>query len=334
MSIEHVAINTPNAKTSQGKMAMTQLLKNIKNSSLPLTFGGASISGEGGGYGFGSISEGEAIDLLKEAFDLGLRVFDTAPIYGFGLSEQRIGKAFKQNRDKVFLVSKCGVTWHENKRVDMTNKPEVAQKMLEQSLRDLDTDYIDLYMIHWPDAQVDIRRPLEVLAKAKDQGKIGHIGLCNTTIEDLEKSRDVERVEVVQSEFNFFQNSAAQQLFPYLKEHGISFMSWGTLDKGILTGRVDEKRKFEETDCRSWAPWWKNADNKSKFTAMKKIWPLLDQHGFSGLELALAHNLSFEELTTAICGARNSQQLNSLVAALKNLPSGEVIKKARALAAE
>lgn len=310
---------------------MTQLLKTIKNSSIPLAFGGASISGEGGGYGFGNISEGEAIDLLKEAFDLGLRIFDTAPIYGFGLSEQRLGKAFNQNREKVFIVSKSGVTWHENKRVDMTNKPEVAQKMLEQSLRDLNTDYIDLYMIHWPDANIDIRRPLEVLAKAKGQGKIKHIGLCNTTIEDLEKSKEIEKVEVVQSEFNFFQNALAENLFPYLKEHNISFMSWGTLDKGILTGRVDEKRKFDDSDCRSWAPWWKNADNKSKFNAMKKIWPLLDEFGHTGLELALAHNLHFNEVTTALCGVRNSEQLHSLFKALKHLPSKELMAEARRL---
>lgn len=309
---------------------MTQLLKNI--SPIPIAFGGAAISGEGGGYGFGDISEGEAIDLLHLAFERGLRIFDTAPIYGFGLSEIRMGKAFRQNRDKVFLVSKSGVTWHENKRVDMTNRPEVTEKMLEQSLRDLNTDYIDLYMIHWPDANVDIRRPLEVLAKAKHQGKIKHIGLCNTTIDDLEKGREIERVEVVQSEFNFFQNALSENLFPYLKQNDISFMSWGTLDKGILTGRVDEKRKFDESDCRSWAPWWKNADNKSKFEAMKKIWPVLDKQNHTGLELALGYNLMFPELSVALCGAKNKEQLLSLFKALENLPSKNLLQELTELA--
>lgn len=311
---------------------MTQLLKSI--SSIPIAFGGASISGEGGGYGFGDISEGEAIDLLRMGHDLGLRIFDTAPIYGFGLSEKRMGIAFKQNREKVFLISKSGVTWHENKRVDMTNDPSVTQKMLEQSLRDLDTDYIDLYMIHWPDVNVDIRRPLEVLAKAKLQGKIKHIGLCNTTIEDLDKGSEIDRIEVVQSEFNFFQNSSATKLFPYLRENNISFMSWGTLDKGILTGRVDEKRKFEKSDCRSWAPWWKNSDNKSKFHTMEKIWPLLDKHNHTGLEMALGFNLSFPEVSVALCGAKNKVQLASLFKALENLPSqklqGELVELAKA----
>jgi myo-inositol catabolism protein IolS len=309
---------------------MTQLLKTI--SKVPLAFGGAAISGEGGGYGFGDITEGQSIELLLKAYDQGIRIFDTAPIYGFGLSEIRMGRAFKDIREKVFIVSKSGVTWGDNKRVDMTNDPIVTTKMLEQSLRDLQSDYIDLYMIHWPDPRVDIRRPLEVLAKAKHQGKIKHIGLCNTNMDDLIKGSEIERIEVVQSEFNFFQKDASVNLFPYLKENNISFMSWGTLDKGILTGRVDEKRKFEASDCRSWAPWWKNADNKSKFDAMKKIWPLLDSHKHSGLELALSHNLHFEDLSVALCGAKNLEQLSSLFKALDNLPSNDILNETMELA--
>ena len=309
---------------------MTQLLKTV--SKIPLAFGGAAISGEGGGYGFGNISEEKSIELLLQSFDLGCRIFDSAPIYGFGLSEIRMGKAFRQMRDKVFIVSKSGVTWGDNKRVNMTNDPTVTIKMLEQSLRDLQSDYIDLYMIHWPDPRVDIRRPLEVLSKARQQGKIKSIGLCNTNTEELDKAFEIDRIEVVQSEFNLFQNSAAQNLFPYLKERDISFMSWGTLDKGILTGRVDELRKFEQSDCRSWAPWWKNADNKSKFEAMKKIWPLLNFHNHNGLELALGHNLNFPEVSVALCGAKNSDQLLSLFKALENLPSIELLSETMKLA--
>ena len=306
---------------------MTQLLKTI--SSLPLAFGGAAISGEGGGYGFGDISENDAIDLLLEAYEGGIKIFDTAPIYGFGTSEVRMGKAFKNIREKVFLVSKCGVTWHENKRVDMNNDPVIAKKMLEQSLRDLNTEFIDLYMVHWPDARVDIRKTMEVLAKAKHEGKIKHIGLCNTNIEELNLAFEIERVEVVQSEFNLFTNKfVSSKLFPYLKEKEISFMSWGTLDKGIITGRVDEqKRVYDKSDCRSWAPWWKSADNSEKFLAMKKLLPILDKNLHTGLELALGHNLSYPELSVAICGAKSSTQLQSLLKALSNLPQSVMLKE-------
>lgn len=293
---------------------------------LALGFGGASISGEGAGYGFGDITENEAISLLHEAKDLGVRLFDTAPIYGFGTSEKRIGAAFKKNREEVFLVSKSGVTWGENKRVDMSNDPLVTQRMLEQSLRDLDSDYIDLFMIHWPDQKVDIRRPIEVLAKAKREGKIKHIGLCNTSKEEIEKASEVAKIEAVQNQLNLFERDALE-LFPFLSEREISFMSWGTLDKGILTGRVDKNRKFDKSDCRSWAPWWKEMDKESRFKAMERITPLLSEHGVTGLELALGHNLSFPEVSLVLCGARNSGQLNGLVKALGQLPNAELLEE-------
>ena len=110
-------------------------------------------------------------------------------------------------------------------------------------------------------------------------------------------------------------------------------MSWGTLDKGILTGRVDEnKRVFDKSDCRSWAPWWKEADNSAKFEAMKKLWPLLDKNHHTGAELALAHNLSFPELSVAICGAKSDAQLDSLLKSLQNLPNNKGLEEYVALA--
>ena len=294
---------------------------------MPLGFGGAALSGEGGGYGFGNLSESESQKLLSEAFDLGVTLFDTAPIYGFGLSEQRIGKAFKKNREKVFLVSKCGVTWHDNKRVDMNNDPEVTKRMLEQSLKDLQSEYIDLYMIHWPDSKIDIRRPMEVLAQAKHEGKIRHIGLCNTFVEDLNKASEIEKIEAVQSSFSFFSRQVRQELFPYLKEKNISFMSYGTLEKGILTKRVTKSRSFDKTDCRSWAPWWKNSDKDQKMEMVEKLAPFVEKTGHSMLELALGFVLSHDEVSSALCGAKNSEQLQSLLKALKHLPSTDKLNE-------
>lgn len=298
-----------------------------KINKIPMAFGGASISGEGAGYGFGNISENESIDLLHAAFDLGIKIYDTAPIYGFGLSEVRIGKAFKNNREKVFIVSKSGVTWHENKRVDMNNDPKIVEKMLHQSLKDLDTDYIDLYMVHWPDSKFDIRKTLEVYAKAIDAKKIKHVGLCNTNLEDLNKAFEVCSIEVVQSQFNFFENQLADELFPTLKDKNISFMSWGTLDKGILTGRVDEKRKFDESDCRSWAPWWKGQDFQSKFDVVKKLKTICEKKNITLSQFALGYNLSFAIDMTVICGARNLIQLEDLSKSINNLPTKLMIEE-------
>lgn len=308
---------------------MTRLLK--ERFPHPIGFGAASLSGEGGGYGFGDISEVDALKLVDLAYEYNFRLFDTAPIYGFGLSEQRLGKALKSRREKVFITSKSGVTWHSNKRVDMTNDPKVTQSMLEQSLRDLDTDYIDLFMIHWPDSKVDIRRPLEVLAKAKDQTKIKHIGLCNTYLEDLEKAFEVAPIEVVQSQYNIFNKEIESELFPYLKEKGISFQSWGTLDKGILTGNVnvsrEQQKKYDESDCRRSAPWWKQSEVIDKAKKAQRLHQILKEQNISPLAFCLAHNLTQEPTDMVLVGARNFAQVTSLIKALEELPKREIVEE-------
>jgi myo-inositol catabolism protein IolS len=293
-------------------------LKDLKTyfKSCPLGFGGASLSGEGGGYGFGAISEADSIKLVHEALDLGVQVFDTAPIYGFGLSETRLGLALKGKRDRAFLISKSGVSWQSTKRVDMTNDPKVTQQMLEDSLRRLNTDVIDLYMIHWPDERVDIRRPMDVLARAKEQGKIRMIGLCNTHLDDLAKAQEIAPISAVQSQLNIFEREIINDLLPELEKQNIAFMSWGTLDKGILTGRVNRDRKFEPEDCRSWAPWWKAIDFEARYKILDYLKAWMSEHELTGLQLALGFNLSTPGCDLVLAGARNSKQLQGLCNAL------------------
>ena len=293
-----------------------------------VAFGGASISGEGKGYGFGKINEQEAIDLLNLAYDQGIELFDTAPIYGFGLSEKRMGKAFKNKREKVKIVSKSGVSWHDNNRVNMTNDPETTQKMLEQSLRDLQSDYIDLYMIHWPDEKIDIRRPMEVLSKAKDEGKILSIGLCNTYPEDFMRAQEVDQVEVIQSELNPFSQYTLEALLPLCEKEELTFMGWGTLDKGILTKRVDEKRSYDSEDCRSWAPWWDKEEVKKKVLALGEVFKYLDKNEVTGLEFALGFSQLRSKDGFSLVGAKSIDQLSSLMKAYKNLPEDKTIEQA------
>ena len=297
-------------------------------------FGGASISGEGGGYGFGHITEEEALLLLRKSFERGITLFDTAPVYGFGLSEKRIGKAFSANRDQIVIASKGGVTWDTNKRIGIDNNPKVMQKMLEQSLKDLSTDYIDLYMIHWPDKNIDIRKPMEYLSRAKDEKKILAIGLCNSCVDDISQAIEVDRIEVLQSELNLFNSTAYDSLATTISEQKMGFMSWGTFDKGILTGRVTPDRLFDEVDARSWAPWWKKDDRSHKHRTMKRMGDLLEESNHSGLELALGYVLHFEEVSSALCGMRNVEQLESAVNALNNLPAQDIVEEAQSIADE
>ncbi len=297
-------------------------------------FGAGSISGEGGGYGFGSITETQAISLVRQAYDLGINLFDTAPIYGHGLSEQRLGKALAEIREKVLIVSKCGVSWNAKRKPFMSNDPDLCVKMLEQTLRDLNTDYVDLYMVHWPDPKVDIRVPLEALKPKVESGAIRALGLCNTSVADLEKAKEVTIISAVQNEYNLFNRSVEESLLPYLTEHNIGFMGYGTLDKGILSGTVTPDRKYESCDSRSRAPWWIHADHTPKFRAMTKIGKLLDAAGCSKLNLAVGFVLSRPEVSTALIGVRSEEQLHRAIAAAESSIREDLIEEAKAIIAE
>jgi myo-inositol catabolism protein IolS len=284
-----------------------------------LSFGGASLSGEGKGYGFGAMDDKSAEHLIALALDVGITVFDSAPIYGHHLSEIRLGKYLNSKRDEIILVSKAGVTWHDNGRVNMSNDPLIIENMLHTSLKHLKSDYIDIYMIHWPDPRVDIRYSVEVLQKAKEQGKILQIGLCNTTQDELLLASEVSDIEVVQAECNFFHNAFNKFSFPKMK------MGWGTLDKGILSGTVTLDRKFEKDDCRSWAPWWKQSQWQEKVKKVEALQNYLKETQFNLLSVALA--FSEQHVDTSLCGFKNEEQLTSLLKAMENLPSKELLAK-------
>ena len=301
----------------------TDLLKMI--SPLPLAFGGAALSGAGGGYGFGPSEDPAA--LLAASYEAGIRIYDAAPVYGLGNAEQQLGRCFKKMREKVFLISKSGVFWHANRRIDMSNDPQLTLRMLEQSLRNLASDYIDLYMIHWPDPKVDIRRPLEGLSKAQEAGKIKHLGLANTNLVDLALAQQVAKIEVVQNEYSLLAREA-ESLFPTLGQQKISFMSWGTLGKGIISGRVTPERKdFAQDDCRRKAFWWKKSAPR-RMQIMAPILAWLSTTGYSGLELALGFNLQAAPMHCLI-GMKTAQDIKLAKAALNHLPPPALLKQAR-----
>lgn len=299
---------------------LTSILDDSFNASR-VTFGGASISGEAGGYGFGDMSETEALKLIEYAYDRGINIFDTAPIYGFNSSEIRLSKALKDKRDKVKIISKCGVDWHPNMRVNMSNDVKVTQKMLNNTLRNF--DHIDIYMVHWPDKNIDIRYPLEVLALAQQKGDLTHIGLCNTNQDDLNKATEVCNIKIVQSECNLFQNQLKDLSTSAFK------MGWGTFDKGILTGSVRLDSTFDKSDCRSWAPWWKKSNWKEKVLKVEKLKEFIKDKDISLLELSLGYNLVKESINSTICGFRNQKQLDSIFSALENLPKMDLIDECR-----
>lgn len=273
-------------------------------------FGGASLSGEGGGYGFGPISEQESEILLKGSWEQGISLYDTAPIYGFGLSEERMGRYL--HKDAVIL-SKGGVTWHDSRRVNMTNEPEVIEKMFFETLARLRREQISIYLIHWPDARVDIRKPYEVLKKFQDQGLVKWIGLSNPDHQDILKAQEIASVDVLQFEASYLNYKAVMDLKnnPDVSNvnEGAFLTGWGTFAKGILTGRVTHGRKYEKTDARSWAPWWKKSDLLGQMTKAEKFLELSKVMETTPAALALLYSTEILKIHAPLVGFKSVSDL-------------------------
>lgn len=283
----------------------------LHQSFFPVGLGCASLSGEGGGYGFGDVSESEAEALIKTALELGITLFDTAPIYGFGLSEERLGRFVKKS-DEAFIITKGGVDWHPTRRVNMSNEPKVIEKMLHESLKRLKRERIDMYMIHWPDPRVDIRRPLEVLLKAREQSKIRFLGLANTNSEDLEKAKELTVLDGFQAEHNLWQQSNFALIADQAQR--ALFTGWGTFDKGILTGRVSLERQYDSSDARSWAPWWNKKEIEQKLNQVQILESLCGPMEISLSELSLIGALTTLNPGVVLVGSKTPQDLREAVA--------------------
>lgn len=229
-----------------------------------IAFGGASFSGSGAGYGFGKLKDCSEKELFDYLYSNGVRLFDFAPIYGFNNAEKVMGTLIKDVRDNLKLISKAGVTWHDNLRVDMNNSPQVIKKMFDQSLKNFNTDYIDIYFIHWPSKEIDIRYSVEVLENLRSQNKIKYIGLSNTSKDEYIKAKEVAPISYIQNQLNLFEQDL-------LFETNAKSMGWGTFDKGILSGSVSKERVFEKEDARSHAFWWKKSNWKEKVDFVDQI---------------------------------------------------------------
>lgn len=292
-------------------------------------FGGGSISGSSGGYGYGDISEKDAIRVLQHAFEKGITLFDTAPIYGFGSSEERIGKALSGHRDvrsKITLVTKLGVDWDDERNVRTDNSPDTIKRMLEKSLRDLRTDYVDVYMIHWPDSNTPIEVTMKTLSEYRHAGVIRAIGASNFGIELLAKANAVDRIEVIQSEFNAFNNTNAKQLFEHCRTTGTGFMAYGTLAKGILSGRVTKSRVYDPSDFRGKVAFvQKQAENLAAL--QQDFLGIAKEQGLAPEVLATAYVLNYVETSVALVGMKSEAQVDSLFPAAEvNLPASVVAR--------
>lgn len=204
-----------------------------------------SVIGQGtwemGNDFFGEVDEKLAINAIRASVDAGVNMVDTAAAYGYnGASEKVVAKAIKGIRDKVVLATKLGVLRIEGAYVRCLD-PVVMRKEIEDSLRRLETDYIDLYFIHWPDLNNSIEAALELMVKFKQEGKIRAIGVSNFDTTLIRKAIDIADISVVQPPMSLLNRSSVENgILPFCKQNGVGVITYGSLGGGILTGKMEK----------------------------------------------------------------------------------------------
>jgi len=223
--------------------------------------------------GWGDVDEKEALKTVEKAVEKGINFFDTAPVYGFGKSEEILGAVLSSSRKDVIIATKCGLRWNDRGRIFHDLSREAVKKDLESSLKRLKTDYIDLYQIHWPDKRTEIEETLDILNELKNDGLIRHVGVSNFKIGLLEKSIGQTEITSLQSLYNILQREAETDLLPFCNENKIGFICYSPLAQGILSGKISKDFKPGKHDVRRFNPLFRNRDKFNQAINFRETLP-------------------------------------------------------------
>lgn len=263
-----------------------------------------------GGWMWGGTDEKQSITTIRAAVDQGVTLIDTAPVYGFGRSEEIVGKALAEGglRKRVQIATKVGIAWQDGQPY-RDSRPERIRKEIEDSLRRLRTDVIDLYQVHWPDLETPIQDTARTLDELFRQGKIRAIGVSNFSPAQMKAFRDVAPLVAVQSPYNLFEREIESDVLPYAKGTALTVLSYGALCRGLLSGRMRADTRFTGDDLRRVDPKFQGARFRQYLAAVGELEKLArERFGRSVLALAVRWVLD-QGPTIALWGARSPDQL-------------------------
>jgi aryl-alcohol dehydrogenase-like predicted oxidoreductase len=270
-----------------------------------------------GKRGWGDVDDSESIRAIHAAIDHGINFFDTAPVYGLGHSEEILGQALRDKRDQVILATKCGLVWDEKDgqvNVRKHNGKESILNEVDLSLKRLNTDYIDLYQVHWPDDQTPIEETMEALNIILKSGKVRYVGVSNFTAGMMEESLKQTPIVSLQSLYNIFQRDVQKEELPFLRKHEMGFIPYSPLAQGILTGKFNSETQFGDNDVRKNNPLYKDQWEQT-LGKVQRLKSLAATYQRPLGQLAINWLLSDSVVSSVICGAKTEAQVAENVAA-------------------
>ncbi|MEW6273455.1 MAG: aldo/keto reductase [Thermodesulfobacteriota bacterium] len=277
------------------------------------------------GGGYGAIEQAEFERAVARALDLGINCFDTAEGYGFGASERALGKALGGRRREAIVVTKFGIGYREKPNLRDASRAR-CMASIENSLWNLGTDHVDVYLIHWPDHVTPLEETMRALEDVVRQGKARFVGVSNLKRDELDACARVRRVDVAQYGWNMFDRRMQRDVFPYCREHGIGVMAYGSLAYGLLTGTFTRDTTFGSDDWRS------RADKMGSIKLFEALFgpehfprnlrvvedlkALAARHGRSLPQVALRWTVANPVVSTALVGCRTVAEVEDNVGAL------------------
>jgi len=277
------------------------------------------------GGGYGQVEEDEFARAVGRALDVGVNCFDTAEGYGMGASERALGHALGSRRDEAIIVSKFGMNYRDKPNLRDSSRERVFAS-IDKSLKNLGTDWLDAYLVHWPDRLTPFEETMGALEEVVCDGKVRAVGLSNFKLEEIEACRQAFRVDVVQYGWNMFDRRMQREILPYCQEHGIGFMAYGSLCFGLLTGTFTEDMDFGSEDWRSRQgkmgsiKMFENLFGVEAFPrnvrAVEELKGIAARYDKSLPQLALRWAISHPAISTALVGCRNVVEVDDNIGAV------------------
>ena len=266
-----------------------------------------------GAKGWGKVDDNESIAAMQRAIDLGINLFDTADEYGWGHSEEILGKAIKGRRDGLVIATKVGRTVDETGKYGLDASRKHIFEAVEGSLKRLQIDCIDLYQIHAPDPDTPHEETLRAMEDLVKQGKIRYFGCSNYTAEQLEESLKYGRFDTLQPPYNLFQRQIERDILPLCRRENIGVLSYGTLCKGLLTGKFTPDTTFPEDDNRSRSPMFQGERFRRNLAIVEKLKKIAAEYGKTVGQLAISWVINQPGITVALVGAKRPSQVEENV---------------------
>jgi aryl-alcohol dehydrogenase-like predicted oxidoreductase len=279
-----------------------------------------------GGWMWGGTDEKESIRTIHAAFDQGVNLIDTAPVYGFGRSEEIVGEALRQRgrRESIILATKVGLDW-SNGKIERNSSRQRILHELEDTFRRLQTDYVDIYQVHWPDPLVPVEETAATLRELYEQGKIRAIGVSNYSPEEMARFRAVAPLHTIQPPYNLFEREIERDVLPFGLDRGVTTLTYGALCRGLLSGAMHADRKFSSDDMRKTSdPKFQQPHFAEYLDAASKLDDYAREHfGKRVIHLAVRWLLDQPGVGIALWGARRPEQL----APIKEVSGWSLAKK-------